>query len=209
MIRIALVDDHQIVIDGLQAVLTTIEDFRIVGSANSGIDLIELLSKEEVDLIMMDISMPRMDGIEATEMVKEKYPNIKVLILSMHDDTKQTERAVNAGADGYLLKNAGVEEIDLAIRKAVNGETYYSEKIMQNILQSMKTEKKTQVELSERELEVLKLIAKEFTTKEIAEQLFISHHTVESHRKNLLFKLDVRGVAGLVRYAIENDLIES
>lgn len=208
MIKVALVDDHQLVIDGLYSLLSTLEDIKIVGQANSGIDLIELLLKEEVDLVLMDISMPRMDGIEATNMVKEKYPEIKVLILSMHDSVEYTKRALKAGADGFLLKNAGSEELQLAIHKAMNGENYFSDKIMQNVVGAMKEESTDHAELTERELEVLKLIAMEFTTKEIAEKLFISHHTVESHRKNLLFKLNARSVAGLVKYAIENGLTQ-
>lgn len=208
MIRIALVDDHQIVIDGIISMLNTVEKIKVVGSANSGVGLIDLLSKEELDLVLMDISMPVMDGIETTRIVKEKYPNLKVLMLSMHDDLSYTKDAINAGADGFLLKNTGKEEFQKSIFELMDGNKYYSKKIMQNVIDSMKEPNKEEVVLSEREKEVLILIAQEYTTKEIAEKLFISHHTVESHRKNLLFKLDVRGVAGLVKYAIENGIVE-
>ena len=169
MINIILVDDHQMVIDGLKALLGTIADLKIVGEANDGIDLKELLSKTSADLIMMDISMPRMNGIEATKMVKEISPTTKVLILSMHETAEYSQHAINAGVDGFLLKNAGKEEIQLAIQTCMKGDTYYSKKVMENVVKGLKGEE-SKVDLSDREIEVLKLIAKEFTTKEIAEE---------------------------------------
>jgi len=209
MIKIAIVDDHPLVIDGLRSIVDPIQDIDVVGEAIDGIDLVDLLSKKEVDVILMDISMPVMDGIEATTMVKERYPNTKVLILSMHDQLEHTKKAMNAGADGFLLKNSKGEEIEEAIRTLMQGENFFSQKIMSNAMKAMKSENsREEVKLTERELDVLKLIVQECTTKEIAEKLFISTHTVESHRKNLLFKLDVKGIAGLVKYALENKLIK-
>lgn len=207
-IRIAIVDDHQLVIEGLEGILAKIDQIEIVGHANNGIDLIDLMSKCDVDLILMDISMPIMDGISSTKKVKEEYPETKVIILSMHDSVDQTQKALDAGADGFVLKNSSKDELERAILTVMDGKNFYSDKIMKNVMEAMKADKVEKVVLTEREEDVLRLIAKEYTTKEIADQLFISHHTVESHRKNLLFKLDARGVAGLVKYAVENGYIE-
>ena len=212
MIRIVIVDDHQIFIDGVKELMNSIDEIEVVGIANNGIDLIDLLTKQEADVILMDVNMPKMDGIEATKHVVKHYPETKVLMLTMHDSRMFIEKLIRIGAHGYVLKNTGKAELKLAIETVQNGKNYYSTEVTQRIIEVMqmkeKKKKKTgNVELTEREKDVLKLIAQELTSNEIAEKLFISHHTVESHRKNLIAKLGVRSVAGLVKYAVQIGLI--
>ena len=213
MIKVIVVDDHQIFIDGLKALIDGFEDIEIVSEANDGVDLIDRLTKIKADIILMDINMPRMNGIEATKLVLDKYPEIKVLMLTMHDSKEYIEKLLKAGAHGYILKNTGKEELYEAISTIVKGDNFYSAAVTKSIMDSMQkkkavTKKLNNIELTSREKEVLVLIAQEFTTNEIAEKLFISHHTVESHRKNLISKLQVRGVSGLVKYAIQSGLAE-
>ncbi|MCB0801491.1 MAG: response regulator transcription factor [Flavobacteriales bacterium] len=212
MIRIVIVDDHQIFIDGVKELMNSIDEIEVVGIANNGIDLIDLLTKQEADVILMDVNMPKMDGIEATKHVVKHYPETKVLMLTMHDSRMFIEKLIRIGAHGYVLKNTGKAELKLAIETVQNGKNYYSTEVTQRIIEGMQMKEKAikktgNVELTEREKDVLKLIAQELTSNEIAEKLFISHHTVESHRKNLIAKLGVRSVAGLVKYAVQIGLI--
>ena len=213
MIKVIVVDDHQIFIDGVKALIESFEDINIVAEANDGVELIDSLSKNEADIILMDINMPVMDGIEATKLVLEKYPELKVLMLTMHDSKEYIEKLLKVGAHGYILKNTGKEELYEAINTVVNGDNFYSAAVTKSIMESMQKKKSVikklhNVQLTSREKDVLELIAQEFTTNEIAEKLFISHHTVESHRKNLISKLQVRGVSGLVKYAIQSGLVD-
>lgn len=211
MIRAIIVDDHQIFIDGLKELFKSIKGIEVVGEANNGIDLIDLLSKQTCDVILMDVNMPKMDGVASTEYVVEKYPLVKILMLTMHDTKVYIEKLIKAGAHGYLLKNTGKEELKNAIETVHNGNSFYSKEVTQTIMQGLQEKQQVQkdhanVELTSREKDVLKWIAQELTTHEIADKLFISHHTVESHRKNLIAKLGVRSVAGLVKYAVKMGL---
>jgi DNA-binding NarL/FixJ family response regulator len=211
MIRTIIVDDHQIFIDGLKELFKSIEGIEIVGEANNGIDLIDLLSKKETDVILMDVNMPKMDGMTATEFVVKEYSKSKVLMLTMHDTGAYIEKLLKAGAQGYILKNTGKAELKNAIEIVHGGGKYYSPEVTKTIMDGLQQKEKTQkeignVELTDREKDVLKWIAQELTTHEIAEKLFISHHTVESHRKNLISKLGVRSLAGLVKYAVKMGL---
>lgn len=213
MIKTIIVDDHQIFLDGLKEVFKAFNDITIVGEANNGVDLIDLLSKTTCDVVLMDVNMPKMDGVEATKYVKQNYPDIKILMLTMHDSKAYIEKLLKAGADGYVLKNTAKGELQLAIETVCSDQNYYSPMVTQTIMNSVRQKEATnanygEVELTDREKDVLKLIAKELTTHEIAEKLFISHHTVESHRKNLIAKLGVRSLAGLVKYAVKMGLDE-
>lgn len=213
MIRLIIVDDHQIFVDGVKSLITEMEGVIVVAEANNGVDLMDCLSKKEADIVLMDLSMPLMDGIAATKMALKDYPDLKVLMLTMQDSKTYIETVLKAGAHGYVLKNTGVDELELAIKTIMKGEHFYSSTVTQRIMDNVRSKKETQkrlgyVELTEREKEVLILIAQEFQTAEIAEQLFISYHTVESHRKNLINKLQVRGSNGLVRYAVESGLLD-
>lgn len=213
MIKVVIVDDHQIFVDGVKALINEMENIEVVGEANNGVDLIDCLSRVAPDIVLMDVNMPIMDGIEATKTALEKYPNLKVLMLTMHDTREYIEKLLKAGAHGYILKNTGKTELQTAIETIMNGDTFYSAAVTKRIMESMQKKRVLEkrigtAELTEREKEVLILIAQEFTTNEIADKLFISHHTVESHRKNLISKLQVRGVSGLVKYAIQSGLAE-
>lgn len=213
MIKVVITDDHQIFIDGLKALLSIMEGVELVGEANNGLELLEVLKKQEVDIILMDVNMPEMDGIEATKEVLQQYPDMKVLMLTMFGTQDYIQKLLKAGAQGYLLKNTGRDELENAIRTLVGGGTYYSKEVTDRIMEGLQKKKKQDqdyrlVELTEREKEVLVLIAEEMTTQEIADKLFISHHTVETHRKNLISKLNVRNVSGLVKYAVQQGMLD-
>ncbi len=213
MIKVIIVDDHQMFIDGIKGLIQSMPNINVVGEANNGIDLIDVLADTKVDAILMDMSMPKMNGLEATKHVVKHYPDIKVLMLTMHDSRNHIEKLLKAGASGYVLKNTGIEELQTAIETVVGGKTYYSPEVTQRIMEGFQQKRKVEseygeVDITDREKEVLALIAQEFTTSEIAEKLFISPHTVESHRKNLISKLGVRSAAGLVKYAVQMGLVD-
>jgi len=213
MTKVIVVDDHQIFVDGVKALISGMESIEVVAEANNGVGLMDCLSKVEADIVLMDVNMPVMDGIEATQKSLEQYPDLKVLMLTMHDSTEYIQKLLKAGAHGYVLKNTGREELQLAIETIMKDEAFYSTAVTKRIMESMQKKRTVEkrlgnVELTGREKEVLVLIAQEYTTNEIAEKLFISHHTVESHRKNLISKLQVRGVSGLVKYAIQSGLVD-
>jgi DNA-binding NarL/FixJ family response regulator len=213
MTKIFIADDHQIFIDGISSLLTSVEDLEIVGSANNGQELLDALKTVPVDLVLLDVNMPVMDGKEALQNIIKEYPNIKVLMLTMHDSALQIEKLMKAGAHGYLLKNTGKDELTAAITALMKGEQFYSQAVSQKIMDGMMRKQNQsntvgEVELTPREKEVLTEIANELTTSEIAEKLCISPHTVESHRKNLISKLQVRGASGLVKYATLNGYVE-
>ena len=213
MIKVIIVDDHQMFIDGIKGLIQSMPNINVVGEANNGIDLIDVLADTKADAILMDMSMPKMNGLEATKHVVKHYPDIKVLMLTMHDSRNHIEKLLKAGASGYVLKNTGIEELQTAIETVVGGKTYYSPEVTQRIMEGFQQKRKVEseygeVDITDCEKEVLALIAQEFTTSEIAEKLFISPHTVESHRKNLISKLGVRSAAGLVKYAVQMGLVD-
>jgi two-component system, NarL family, nitrate/nitrite response regulator NarL len=211
-IKIMIADDHQMFIDGIKALLEPNKTFSIIGEANNGFQVIEKLEKNEVDIILMDVNMPELDGIETTKQIIKNYPKIKVLMLTMFNTRDYIEKVLKAGAHGYILKNTGKEELQEAIIKVIEGESFFSKEVTEKIMQGLQRKKEAQsdplfIELTEREKEVLKWIVEELTTQEIADKLFISHHTVETHRKNLISKLNVKNTAGLVKYALQNGIV--
>lgn len=212
MINILIADDHHLLIDGLKATLRDIEDFNIIDEAYNGFQVLEKLEAGlEVNIILMDINMPKLDGLECTRQVAKKYPDIKIIALSQYDEKRFVKRMVKNGASGYLLKDAGKDQLEKAIREVWSGNKYYCERLSIRLVeQELKDENNSSLfpKLSKRELEVLNLICKEFSSQEISEKLFISFHTVESHRANLMYKAGVKNTAGLVRWAVENDFIE-
>lgn len=217
MIRLLLVDDHKIIRDGIRSLVSGNNDIFIAGECEDGDEVEGFLNTNEVDVILMDINMKRMNGIDATEYILKKFPGKKVLALSMHNEEVYIAKILKAGALGYILKNTGKEELIDAIFK-VNGQENYFSKEVSDIMMSkyMKTQKKSSTskslltleELTKREIEILKLIATEMTNSEIGEKLFISSRTVDTHRRNLLQKLQVKNTAGLVRFALENGLTD-
>lgn len=212
MIKILLADDHQVFRDGIASILEDIEDMSLIAQAKDGREVLDQLQEHQPDLILMDITMGDTSGIDTTRLVKEKYPAINILVLSMHAEKEYILKVLEAGATGYLLKDAGTAEMLTAVRTVAKGNTYYSQSVSSVIIQHLtnpqqsKKEKKG-IPLTKRELEVLRLIAEEYTNPEIAKELFISIRTVDTHRRNLLEKLQVKNTAGLVKYAMKNGII--
>jgi len=210
MIRTLIADDHQMFIDGVKSILGESKDILVVGEAKNGAEVLAFCEHQMVDIVIMDISMPVMDGIEATKQLLKKNPLIKVLGLSMHNDRNFIADMLKTGAHGYILKNTGKNDLITAIHAIQAGETFLGEEVKKTLLNSfIKKTKTEQIEkLSGREQEVLESIASGLTTHEIAEQLYISKNTVESHRKNLLYKLKAKNTAELVNNAYKQKLIQ-
>jgi DNA-binding NarL/FixJ family response regulator len=192
------------------------KDIQVVAEAESAEEIFKLMTTASVDVILMDIDLGDMNGIEATSQMKEKYPNVHILGLTMHEEPDYIVKMLEAGASGYLLKNAGREELLAAIHAVAKGDSYFSQKVSSTLLHLVTSRKSgstpeskstTETPLSEREIEVLRLIAQEFSNGEIADKLFISIRTVDTHRRNLLEKLQVKNTVGLVKYAIEKGII--
>lgn len=215
-IKIHLADDHQVLIDGMLAVLKTNPKFEVVGYSLNGLDLLETVKKNKADILIMDINMPQKDGIEVLKDFFEKGFSCRVIILSSYDDIKLIKEVLKLGASGYLSKECAGENILEAIEVVASGKDYFSKNIQDKIFSSLtgnttpNTSKEFQLSniLTEREIEILKLISLELSGKEIGEKLFISSYTVETHRKNLIKKLNVKNTIGLVKYALKNNLIK-
>ena len=217
MIKVLITDDHQMFIDGIKALLVDSEEIHVVAMANNGEEALEKLKNQPIDVVIMDINMPVMNGIEATKQIKEKYPDVKILALTMYIEKELITEIVKAGATGYILKNTGKEELVNALTTIAKGEKFYSSDVALKMMdakttleyaEDLKDHKNLNINLTKREEEILKLIAQEYTTTQIAEKLFISFFTVETHRKNLIRKLNVKNVAGLVKFAIKNGLVD-
>lgn len=212
-IRIALVDDHKIFLDGIVSLLEDCNSIEVVHIATNALSMLKNLDQDRnIDVLLTDISMDEINGEELSLRVKKAYPRINILVLSMHKEIAIIQQILEAGAMGYLLKNTNKSELIAAIKSVSQKKPYYSEAIKQAIIKSANEEKKKdfifEEQLTKRELDVIRLIASEFTTQEIADRLCISPHTVESHRKNTLRKTHSRNIAGLIKYAINNKLLE-
>lgn len=213
MIRVLIADDHQLVIDGIKLMFSDETDIACIGEANDGLQALELAGKIRPELIILDINMPNLNGIETCRQIRRSFPEIKILALSMLKEVSLIKLILKNGADGYLLKNSGKEEILTAIRKIQTGEKYFSSEVAALVMESLTGAKVKNTEnpfpkLSRREKQILQLIVDEYTTVEIAEKLFISFGTVETHRRNLLIKLGARNTAGLVRACFEYNLLD-
>lgn len=211
--NLIIADDHKMFIDGLMSILKDAPEFTVVTTAKNGAQVVKYLDINGVDdlhLLVTDLTMPEMDGIALNKIVKEKYPNLKTLVVSMHIDGGMIDKLIRNNVDGYVPKNAEKNELLEAIRTIVKGEKYFSAEIKRAYTEAMFEQKKQdQVSLTEREKEVLKLIAEENTTQEIADILFLSKHTIESYRKNLISKLQVKNLAGLTKHALKMGLLEN
>jgi len=210
-IRVALCDDHRIVTDGLKELLGGQADITCVGIAQGGSEAQFLLEHLRVDVLITDLDMPGMDGAQLTAWVKAERPGVKVIVLSMHEEGAVVKRLVELGADGYLVKSAGKEEVLLAIRNVHQGGRHFSSSLLGSMLKeeaSAGRGRELLRDLSEREVEVLAALAEGLGNKEIGERLFISSRTVDTHRTNLMRKLDTHNVAGLVRIAIKAGLVQ-
>ena len=213
MINVMIADDHKVFRDGVISILEGVDDLQITAEAANGQEVLSKLETNQPDVILMDITMGDTSGIDITKLIKEKYTNIKVLILSMHSESGYIIKALDAGAAGYLLKDAGSTEMINAIRTVQKGDPYYSQQVSNILVQHITQEKKPKssksgIPLTPRETEILILICEEFSNPEIAEKLFISVRTVDTHRRNLLEKLSVKNTAGMVRYAIKHGIVE-
>ena len=208
-IRIAVVDDHQIVIDGIKALLTNYPNFLVVADSVSSLKMLRLLDEISVDILLTDIMMPEMNGQRLAKKVRQQHPQIKIIALSMSGQGEVISEMINdADISGYVLKNIGKEELATAINKVADGGIYFSEEVLQE-LQKFTTIKRenTEVNITTRELEIIKLIAQDFSNKSIADLLFISERTVETHRKNIFRKTNNNSVVGMLKYAAEHRLL--
>jgi DNA-binding NarL/FixJ family response regulator len=208
-----IADDHNMFVEGVESILYGTDKIQVVAKCYTGPEVFEKLTSTPADVILLDINLPGMNGIEVCQKLSKEYPDVKVLALSMHNEESFVTEILKHGAQGYILKNTGKKELIHAIETVFNGQSYFSEEVTETIMKSLVSQrtgnKKSATsapKISRREKDVLELIVKEHTTQEIADTLFISLKTVESHRRSLLTKLGVRNTAGLVRVAVENQL---
>ena len=212
-LRIVLAEDHTILREGLHALLAADPDFEIIGEARDGREAVRCIEKLEPDLLLMDLSMPRMSGMDAIREIKKRYPEIKIIALTVHKTEEYLLTTLQAGADGYVLKDATHDELVMAIKSVMGGKSYLSpgvsEKVIEGYLEGKERHRSLSPwdTLSQREREVLKLIAEGFKNKEIAGDLCISLKTVEKHRANLMKKLDLHNAAALTVYAVQKGLV--
>lgn len=214
--KILVVDDHQLVLDGLSSIVKDLENFEILATAHNGKEALDISNVLQPDIILMDIDMPIMNGLEAMRRIKENNPKQAVIMLTMHNEASLIKKVMDIGADGYVLKNADRTEFYNALCAVSKGKSYFSSEVTQALLNpEKKVASKFDVspdtiqlsKLTEREIDVLKLIAEGFSNKEIGDKLFISHRTVDTHRTNLMKKLDAHNIAGLIKFAIKNGMV--
>lgn len=210
-VRIVIADDHQMLIDGIKSLLRKEPQLVFIHEANNALDAFNFISKNEIDLLITDISMPGMTGTELTKKVKQQFPQVKVLVLTMFNDPAIINEILQAEAEGYILKNTGKQELLSAINKIMGDGTFYSTEVL-NLMRNHNKKSagnNDKEELTQREIEILKLVCEEYTTADIAEKLFISPHTVDTHRKNILKKSGHKTIVGLIKYAFENNILQT
>ena len=209
-VKLYIVDDHQIMIDGIKALLKSTPQFVVVGQNTSPSKALEELKSNTPDILITDINMAELSGIELTKKVKSVLPGMKILALSMHGDRETISEMIEAGINGYVLKNTGMDELVMALNKISAGQLFFSNEVSLEMMKAMtepQSQHKEVVNLTSREIEIVKLIAEEFNNAKIGEKLFISERTVETHRKNIFRKTNTKSVAGLIKFAIEQKII--
>ena len=210
-IRLLLVDDHPIVLEGIKSHLALYDDLEIVGVANNGQDALQKAKQTSPDIILMDVTMPQMNGLEAIGLLRRRVPTAKVVFLSMHDNKEYITQAIRSGARGYLLKDTAPTELIRAIRLIQGGEVYFSPTVsrvvIEEILEGKPPADSTPRQLTEREREVLVLIAEGHLNKQIADRLGIGVRTIETHRERIMRKLEIHTVAGLTKFAIARGMV--
>jgi len=210
-IRILIADDHTLLRDGIRAILESLDDVQVVAEASDGLEAIEMAHKFQPSLVLMDIGMSGMNGLDATAQLRKEFPHLKIVMLSMHANEEYVLQALRAGAAGYLLKDARKQELTFAIKSVAEGKTYLSPQVSRHVIDryisSVEAESSPLEQITPRQREILKLIAEGRSNKEIAHVLNISIKTVDTHRTQLMERLDIHDVAGLVRFAIKNGLV--
>lgn len=206
-IKIIVADDHQLFREGIIALLSKNESLDIIGEAASASELFELMDKAVPHVVLMDISMPETNGLDAIKAARDKYPSCRFIVLTMHAEGQYVVKAVRNGAFGYLIKNADENELIAAIEAVALGKKYFNSEISQLMIGNMALEGESHKKLSDREMEVLELVSEGRTTKEIADQLFVSARTVDTHRVNMMKKLSVQNTAELIKKAAHLKLI--
>jgi DNA-binding NarL/FixJ family response regulator len=216
MIKVLIADDHMMFVDGIESILATEEGIDVVDKCYDGLSIFKKLDEYDIDVLLLDINLPEMSGLEVCKRLTATHPTVHILALTMHNTESFVTEILKNGAMGYILKNTGKAELVNAINMVSKGKSYFSAEVTQTIMKGLVSQKADNPDgsndppiVSRREREVLALIVQEYTTPEIAEELHIGLKTVESHRRSLLTKLSVRNSAGLVRAAFENDLIKA
>jgi two-component system, NarL family, nitrate/nitrite response regulator NarL len=204
--KVYLVDDHAILMDGVKSLLNATDEYEVAGTASTAEDALKYLQNEPVDILISDYSLPGMDGLGLVKVMQRIKPEVKILIMSMHDEAHLVKEILKEGIKGYLLKKDSQKELLTALDQIRAGRTYLSNEINTLLIQNLQNPDEGKL-LTEREREILKLIAKEYTNKDIAEELFISERTVETHRKNIFRKTKTNSLVGLIKFAYANNLV--
>lgn len=214
-LKVLIIDDHKLIRDAIISYFEGSSEYEVVGEASNGTEGIAFLRENAADIALVDINMPEMNGIDATKIIAKEHPGTKVLALTMMNDNQHVKKMMNAGASGYVLKNCSREELMKALSTITNGGIYYSPEVTQTIMQHLGRKKTTKssnlvvdMPLTDREIEVLELVVKEYSNNEIAEKLFIGLRTVDAHKRNLLEKTGSKNTAGLVLYAVNRQLFD-
>lgn len=213
MTKVLLVDDHQMILESLKLLFRRIPEVEIVATTDNSRKVLSMLANESIDLVVLDFNMPYLSGVDLTLQIRQHYPSIRILMLTMVEEAIHIREAIRAGVHGYILKKSDPEELERAIQQVMEGKRYFSPVIVDELMaqpgEDWNNAQPTTIQnLTEREIEVLKLIAMEFSSPEIAEKLYISLSTVETHRRNLFHKLNVKSAIGLTKYALKHGLVE-
>jgi two-component system nitrate/nitrite response regulator NarL len=206
-VKVVLVDDHRIVLDGLVSLLETDPDFVILAALGSGEEALEFFKEDQPDILLTDYTLPGISGMELTRIIKKNFPNTKVVALSMHDEAHLVKSMLKEGVDGYLLKNIQQFELRNALKQVMMGMPYVSPEITKLLMHDLNHPAEETALLTDRERDILRLIAKEYSNKQIAEKLFISERTVETHRKNIFRKTNTNSLVGLIKFAFAHNLV--
>ena len=208
-IRILLVDDHQIILDSLELLFDLMEGVKVMGTLRDSREVLPFLSQNPVDLLITDLTMPYLDGVQLSFQVRERFPDLKILMLTVNDQPDLIQDAFKAGVTGYVMKKAGREELEKAVRTTASGQLHYNQEVMKTLLMGSKKDDHEEKlkQLTKREIEIIRLIVQEHSSSQIAEKLFISLGTVETHRHNIFKKLQVKNSIGVVKFALKYDLV--
>ena len=208
-VKVLIVDDHQIILESLELLFELMEEVKVVGTLSDSRKVLDFLSQTEVDILITDLTMPYINGIQLSFQVKETFPDMKILMLTVNDQPDRIQDAFKAGISGYVMKKAGRDELEQAIRTIAQGDLHFSQEVMKTLLLSNGEEHQAEKvkHLTKREREIIRLIVQEYSSAQIADKLFISLGTVETHRHNIFKKLNVKNSIGVVKFALKYDLV--